>query len=136
MTLFHHKNYRALSAAIAFSFAALTFSGCSAGNATSSSSASSGIMAAAPASSAQTEGISDARNTPAVRAAKAIGPTVVGITNKAVARDWFNNPVETEGVGSGVIFRKDGYIVRATRIIPKFLMPQTTKCLRTGKGCL
>ena len=74
-------------------------------------------MAAAPASSAQTEGISDARNTPAVRAAKAIGPTVVGITNKAVARDWFNNPVETEGVGSGVIFRKDGYIVTNNHVI-------------------
>ncbi|MCI6752557.1 MAG: trypsin-like peptidase domain-containing protein, partial [Selenomonas bovis] len=57
------------------------------------------------------------RNTPAVRAAKAIGPTVVGITNKAVARDWFNNPVETEGVGSGVIFRKDGYIVTNNHVI-------------------
>ena len=118
MTLFHHKNYRALSAAIAFSFAALTFSGCSADigdNSASSGSASSGaptsgIMAVSQGT-ADTEGISDARNTPAVRAAKAIGPAVVGITNKAVARDWFNNPVETEGVGSGVIFRADGYIV-------------------------
>ncbi|WP_416196568.1 S1C family serine protease [Selenomonas sp.] len=116
-SLFQHKKHAALAGAVMLAFAAVSFSGCSAGNATSSSSASSGIMAAAPASSAQTEGISDARNTPAVRAAKAIGPTVVGITNKAVARDWFNNPVETEGVGSGVIFRKDGYIVTNNHVI-------------------
>ncbi len=116
-SLFHHKKHAALAGAVMLALAAVSFSGCSAGNATSSSSASSGIMAAAPASSAQTEGISDARNTPAVRAAKAIGPTVVGITNKAVARDWFNNPVETEGVGSGVIFRKDGYIVTNNHVI-------------------
>ena len=116
-SLFQHKKHAALAGAVMLAFAAVSFSGCSAGNATSSSSASSGIMAAAPASSAQTEGISDARNTPAVRAAKAIGPTVVGITNKAVARDWFNNPVETEGVGSGVIFKSDGYIVTNNHVI-------------------
>lgn len=61
--------------------------------------------------------ISDARNTPVVRAAKAVGPAVVGITNKAVARDWFNNPVQVEGAGSGVIFRKDGYIVTNNHVI-------------------
>ncbi|MGN0938817.1 MAG: S1C family serine protease [Selenomonas sp.] len=124
MTLFHNKNYRALSAAIAFSFAAMTFSGCSAdvgGSSSSSGSASSGaptsgIMAVSQGT-ADTSDLSDARNTPAVRAAKAIGPAVVGITNKAVARDWFNNPVETEGVGSGVIFRADGYIVTNNHVI-------------------
>ena len=61
--------------------------------------------------------ISDARNTPVVRAAKAVGPAVVGITNKAVARDWFNNLVQVEGAGSGVIFRKDGYIVTNNHVI-------------------
>lgn len=61
--------------------------------------------------------VSDARNTPVVRAAKAVGPAVVGITNKAVARDWFNNPVQVEGAGSGVIFRKDGYIVTNNHVI-------------------
>jgi len=62
--------------------------------------------------------VSDARNTPVVRAAKAVGPAVVGITNKAVARDWFNNQVEVkQGVGSGVIFRSDGYIVTNNHVI-------------------
>ena len=60
---------------------------------------------------------SDARNTPVVRVAKSVGPAVVGITNKAVARDLFNRAVETEGVGSGVIFRKDGYIVTNNHVI-------------------
>ena len=122
--MFQKKPYRALSAALAFSFAAMTFSGCSAdiGSSSASSGAAtsgaptSGIMAVSQ-SSADTSELSDARNTPAVRAAKIIGPTVVGITNKAVARDWFNNPVETEGVGSGVIFRADGYIVTNNHVI-------------------
>ena len=69
-----------------------------------------------PASSAGA--ISDARNTPAVRVAKSVGPAVVGITNKAVARDWFNHQFEFEqGVGSGVIFREDGYIVTNNHVI-------------------
>lgn len=66
---------------------------------------------------AQAQEASDARNTPVVRAARAVGPAVVGITNKAVARDWFNNPVQVEGAGSGVIFRKDGYIVTNNHVI-------------------
>ena len=56
--------------------------------------------------------------TPVVRAAKAVGPAVVGITNKAVARDWFNNQVEVnQGVGSGVIFQSDGFIVTNNHVI-------------------
>lgn len=67
---------------------------------------------------AATRPVSDARNTPAVRAAKAVGPAVVGITNKAVARDWFNNQVEVDqGVGSGVIFQSDGYIVTNNHVV-------------------
>ena len=46
------------------------------------------------------ENASNARNTPVVRAAKEVGPAVVGSTNNAVARDWFNNQVQVEqGVG-------------------------------------
>ena len=61
--------------------------------------------------------ISDARNTPAVRVARTVGPAVVGITNKAVARDVFNRTFETEGVGSGVIFKSDGYIITNNHVI-------------------
>lgn len=35
-------------------------------------------------------GMSAARNTPIVQAAKKVGPAVVGITNKALVRDYFN----------------------------------------------
>ena len=63
--------------------------------------------------------ISAARNTPIVRAAKSVGPTVVGITNKAMVRDfWSNRLMQVEqGVGSGVIFRSDGYIVTNNHVI-------------------
>ena len=60
---------------------------------------------------------SSARNTPVVQVAKNVGPAVVGITNRAVARDFFNRQFETEGVGSGVIFRSDGYIVTNNHVI-------------------
>ena len=69
---------------------------------------------------------SEARNTPVVKVAKNVGPSVVGITNKAVVNesyfDFFRGrnveiPHETEGVGSGVIFRKDGYIVTNNHVI-------------------
>jgi len=85
-------------------------SGCSLGDAAKND-VSSGVVA-------PYEGeISEARNTPVVRVAKAVSPSVVGITNKTVVRDWFNNPVETSGVGSGVIFREDGYIVTNHHVI-------------------
>ncbi len=61
--------------------------------------------------------ISEARNTPAVRVAKLVGPAVVGITNKTVAHDIFNRAFETEGVGSGVIFKSDGYIITNNHVI-------------------
>ena len=99
---------------MAFAVAAsvVVFGGCSMGAAADNT-----VGVAKPAQSVDVAGLSSNRDTPVVRAAKAVGPTVVGITNKAVARDWFNNPVETEGVGSGVIFRKDGYIVTNNHVI-------------------
>ena len=66
---------------------------------------------------AATNKISSARDTFAVKVAKSVGPAVVGITNRAVARDFFNRRVESTGVGSGVIFRKDGYIVTNNHVI-------------------
>ena len=110
------KTHLLLAAMMAASV--VTFSGCSLGTAADNTSVQ--TTSAAKQAAANNANLSDARNTPVVRAAKAVGPTIVGITNKAVARDWFNNPVETEGVGSGVIFKNDGgdsYIVTNNHVI-------------------
>ena len=81
-----------------FVIGAVLFTGCGSNATQAASSNGSGIPAASAA-----KDVSDARNTPVVRAAKAVGPAVVGITNKAVARDWFDNQVQVEkGVGSGL----------------------------------
>lgn len=109
------KKRQNLIAGLMVAMSVISFSGCSAGSADNSGSSS-----AAAQQAASTAELSDARNTPAVRAAKTVGPAVVGITNKAVARDWFNNPVETEGVGSGVVFKNEGgksYIVTNNHVI-------------------
>ena len=100
-----------LAIALAVALSAAAFAGCGSSQAPSKSSASSSTQ---QTQQANLDNLSDARNTPTVRAAAAVGPSVVGITNKAVARDFFNNPVESQGVGSGVIFKNDGgksYIV-------------------------
>ena len=121
MSLLNHKKKAAVVASV-LALSALTFSGCDAskegsGAASSSGTASVAQTESAPAAKVDTSNLSAARNTPAVRAAKAVGPSVVGITNKAVVRDWFNNPVETEGAGSGVVFRADGYIVTNNHVV-------------------
>ena len=121
MSLLNHKKKAAVVASV-LALSALTFSGCDAskegsGAASSSGTASVAQTESAPAAKVDTANLSAARNTPAVRAAKAVGPSVVGITNKAVVRDWFNNPVETEGAGSGVVFRADGYIVTNNHVV-------------------
>lgn len=62
--------------------------------------------------------VSEARNTPIVKAAKAVSPAVVGITNKAYARDFFNRKVLVEqGSGSGVIFDANGYIATNNHVV-------------------
>ncbi len=62
--------------------------------------------------------ISAARNTPIVAAAKKVGPAVVGITNKAYVRDFFNRVQLAErGTGSGVIYDKSGLIATNNHVI-------------------
>lgn len=62
--------------------------------------------------------LSAARNTPIVTAAKKVGPAVVGITNKAYVRDFFNRVQLTErGTGSGVIYDKAGYIATNNHVV-------------------
>ena len=64
------------------------------------------------------EKLSSARNTPIVAAAKKVGPAVVGITNKAYVRDFFNRVKLTErGTGSGVIYDKEGYIATNNHVV-------------------
>jgi serine protease Do len=62
--------------------------------------------------------LSAARNTPIVRAAQIVGPSVVGITNKAYASDMFNRKTLVErGSGSGVIFDANGHIVTNYHVV-------------------
>ena len=67
---------------------------------------------------APSDSISDARNTAVVRAAKKVSPAVVGITTKVYDRDIFNRQVLIgEGVGSGIIFDKAGYIATNNHVV-------------------
>ena len=64
------------------------------------------------------EKMSSGRNTAIVQAAKKVGPAVVGITNKALVRDFFNRTQLMErGTGSGVIYDADGLIVTNNHVV-------------------
>ena len=105
---------------------AMLFSGCDKNVGEEKSATVEKTAAAENATPAPSLPASSARNTPVVKVAKEVGPAVVGITNKAVVTesyfDFFRGrnveiPQETQGVGSGVIFRKDGYIVTNNHVI-------------------
>lgn len=58
------------------------------------------------------------RDTAIVEAVKKAGPSIVGITTKVYQRDFFNQQVLVgEGVGSGVIIDKKGYIVTNYHVV-------------------
>ncbi|WIW71132.1 S1C family serine protease [Anaerosinus gibii] len=105
-----------LTLVIGIMFGATLLAGCSskffASEAPKEKAEASNLAAPTPAD------LSDARNTPIVRAAHSVAPAVVGITNKAVARDWFNRKVIVDqGTGSGVIFDANGYIVTNNHVV-------------------
>ena len=55
---------------------------------------------------------------PVVDIAKAVTPAIVGITNKATIRNYYGQVGEaTQGTGSGVIFREDGYIITNYHVV-------------------
>jgi serine protease Do len=56
-------------------------------------------------------------DSPAVAVAAKLGPAVVGITNRATARDIFGRQTNREASGSGVIFAKNGYIVTNNHVV-------------------
>ncbi len=99
-----------------FAVGAMLLAGCTDSRAETSNGALGGSSIPV-ASTAVSRNLSEARNTPVVRAAEAVGPAVVGITNKTLVRDWFNNVIQQDGFGSGVIFRRDGYIVTNNHVI-------------------
>ena len=89
----------------------LVISGCSVSSKKDSAQVPNGQAVASANKTKNEKNISGGRNTAIVQAAKKVGPAVVGITNKAFVRDFFNRVQLTErGTGSGVIYSKDGLI--------------------------
>lgn len=79
--------------------------------------------------------LTGARNTAVVRAAKLMSPSVVGITSKTYGQDQYNQIIEVaEGVGSGVIIRKDGYIVTNYHVIANATNNQVIVSFADGKS--
>lgn len=54
---------------------------------------------------------------PAVDIAKNVGPTVVGITNLALRRNFYGTELVEQGSGSGVIISSEGYVVTNFHVI-------------------
>jgi len=96
----------------------LVISGCSVSSKKDSAQVSNGQAVASANKIKNEKNISGGRNTAIVQAAKKVGPAVVGITNKAFVRDFFNRVQLTErGTGSGVIYSKDGLIATNNHVV-------------------
>ena len=96
----------------------LVISGCSVSSKKDSAQISNGQAVASANKTKNEKNISGGRNTAIVQAAKKVGPAVVGITNKAFVRDFFNRVQLTErGTGSGVVYSKDGLIVTNNHVV-------------------
>jgi serine protease Do len=54
---------------------------------------------------------------PVIAVSKKVQPAVVNIRTKSVMSDFFHENLSVSGVGSGVIFRKDGYIITNNHVI-------------------
>jgi putative serine protease PepD len=52
-----------------------------------------------------------------IRIFQLVSPGVVNITSTSIGRDFFFNPVPTEGSGSGVIVDKSGHIVTSNHVV-------------------
>ncbi len=78
----------------------------------------------------------DRQNT-IVSAVKKVAPTIVGITTKFYTRDYFNqNVLVGEGVGSGVIFDKRGYIATNYHVVEGASNGKVTVSLATGENII
>ena len=56
-------------------------------------------------------------NEPVAQAAAQVSPSVVQVNVQAVERNQFGGTQEARGVGSGVIYRRDGYIVTNNHVV-------------------
>ncbi|WP_298704029.1 S1C family serine protease [uncultured Veillonella sp.] len=75
------------------------------------------------------------RDTAIVEAVKKAGPSVVGITTKVYGRDVFDQQVLVgEGVGSGVIIDKAGYIVTNYHVVARAQDKSVTVSLTDGSS--
>jgi len=60
-----------------------------------------------------------AYESPVTKVVARVGPVVVNIVTKSLAYDFFLDPVPQEGLGSGVIVSKDGYILTNNHVISR-----------------
>ncbi len=76
-----------------------------------------------------------ARNTFIVQAVDKVAPAIVGITTKVYNRDFFNRRVLVgEGVGSGIIFNNQGYIVTNYHVVKDTNNNEVTVSLANGES--